>query len=519
MESPKLKILHLEDNPNDAELIALKLKNGGHDLDIRRVDSQKDFLDSLDAGGFDLILADRTAPTFDGLMALKMAHQIQPDVPFVFVSGTLNEETAIETLTNGATDYVLKHHLSRLVPAVNRALNEVTSRREKERLEHELMQAQKMESLGTLAGGIAHDFNNVLGIILGYNSLLEDPSLSPEDTHNVSQNIRKATERGAALVRQLLTFARNSEVDFRNVDLNRLVEDLFGMLQSTFPKSIVFEKKLGAGVPSIVADAGQIHQVLLNLCVNARDAMSGGGKLTIETGLVQDGNAEESSPPTLEQSHVYLKVSDTGCGMEKKVLQRIFDPFFTTKEKGKGTGLGLAVVYGVMQSHHGLIKVHSVRGQGTTFHLFFPIGEKKSEPAPPPKPGWRNIPGGTECILVVEDEEVLRDLLHAMLAFKGYKVFTAIDGNDGLRVFGQHRGEIDMVLADHGMPGVDGMKMLEIIQKEAPGVKTILCSGYVDPEARARMQEAGLSHFFPKPYDNAQILRKIREVFDAKSPA
>ncbi|HTS00716.1 MAG TPA: PAS domain S-box protein, partial [Bacteroidota bacterium] len=393
---------------------------------------------------------------------------------------------------------------------------------EKKEMELHLREIQTMESLGTLAGGVAHDFNNILGIILGHVSLLE---IRRNENAAFAQSIRainSAIQRGAGLVRQILTFARKSEVHPESIDVNRAVQELARMVQETFPRVIETVLDLGEGVPLISIDNTQLHQALLNLCINARDAMmeaSGGrpkgGRLTIRT-LVVDGDVlasrEEADPA---RRYVEISVADQGVGMSDATVQRIFEPFFTTKEFGKGTGLGLALVYGVVRTHGGFIDVDSRLGEGTVFRLYFPVTDGEA-PAAEAGHGSSAVPQGKgEGILIVEDEPPLLDLLEAAFLDNGYTVFTAADGVEGLKKYREHMQEIRVVLTDFGLPKADGAALLRSLQSVNPHVAVVVASGYFDPHARAELTRRGARALVAKPYGLADVLTVVRNVIDA----
>ena len=390
---------------------------------------------------------------------------------------------------------------------------------ERLRLEEQLRQAQKMESLGTLASGIAHDFNNILGIILGYTSVLEQATAHPEKLRRSVEAISKAVQRGADLVKQLLTFARKTDVLIESVNVNDVVEELLQMLRETFPKMITFSLELESaevGLPSIQADRGQLYQALLNLCVNARDAMPSGGTLSISTGTIEGAKVRERFPGATAEEYVTISVADTGIGMDRAKLSRIFEPFFTTKEVGKGVGLGLAVVYGIVQTHQGFIDVESEVGRGTTFHLYFPVSRRELEAGRRGITEEGEVPGGTETILVVEDEELLLELVQSLLESKGYKVLRANDGVEAVKQYAEHKEEIAVVLIDMGLPKLGGHEVFLHLQALNPGVKVILASGFIDPSVSSEMYRAGAKHFIQKPYSPDEVLRTVRKVIDMK---
>jgi two-component system cell cycle sensor histidine kinase/response regulator CckA len=387
---------------------------------------------------------------------------------------------------------------------------------ERKVLEDQLRQAQKLESLGTLAGGIAHDFNNVLGIILGYTSMLEDRKVDPEKSTRSIAAVNKAVQRGAGLVRQLLTFARKTETLFESVRLNDVIVELAGMLEQTLPRSIQVSSKLGKEIPSITGDSNQLHQALLNLSLNAHDAMPKGGTLTFTTRTVMGTEVRRRFPEAQKEEYVCVSVADTGIGMDKSLLARVFEPFFTTKEKGHGTGLGLAVVYGVVTSHHGFIDVESRVGHGTTFHLYFPVPECSiGVPLIAAEQARAQVPGGTETLLVVEDEEMMLDLLKSILGGKGYQVMTARDGEEAVKLYARHRNQIDLVLMDMGLPKLSGAEALQKLQGINPKVKVIFASGYINPHIKSEVLKAGVKHFVQKPYVPQEVLLHIRKVIDS----
>ena len=387
---------------------------------------------------------------------------------------------------------------------------------ERKLLEEQLRQAQKLESLGTLAGGIAHDFNNVLGIILGYTSVLEETKADPKKSSRSIAAINKAVQRGAALVRQLLTFARKTDTLFESVRLNEVILELAGMLEQTFPRTIQVSSHLEKEIPSITGDGNQLHQALLNLSVNARDAMPSGGTLTFTTRALMGAEVRRRFPEAQRKKYVCISVADTGIGMDKPLLARAFEPFFTTKEEGHGTGLGLAVVYGIVASHHGFIDVESQVSRGTTFHLYFPIPERNIQvPLIAAEQPQGQAAGGTETLLVVEDEEMMLDLLKNILAGKGYRVMTAKDGAEAIEVYTQHKDQIDLVLMDMGLPKLSGAEVLKKLQGVNPKVKVILASGYVSPHMKSEVLKAGVKHFVQKPYIPQEILRHIRKVLES----
>ena len=384
---------------------------------------------------------------------------------------------------------------------------------ERKKLHLELVQMQKMESIGTLASGIAHDFNNILGIILGYSSLIDrDPLTLSQSVESISA----AVKRGADLVKQILTFARKTDAIFGPLELNIMAKEIVKMLGETFPKTIEIRLQLDQTIPPINADATQIHQTILNLCVNARDAMPVGGILTLRTDAVDGVSLQNIFPGVSGGNYVHLGVTDTGVGIDEKVRAQIFDPFFTTKEKGKGTGLGLSVVYGVMKEHHGFVNVDSDPGKGATFNLYFPISQEVVPVAVKLSDESENIPGGHETLLIIEDEETLLAMLKVVIEEKGYRVITAMDGLQGLEAYRSLKNDISLVVTDVGLPKITGDALFLELKKLNPAVKVILASGYIDVNSKSEVLKAGVKEFIQKPYFPDEVLKKIREVLDGK---
>ena len=368
-----LRIVFVEDSPWDAELEERELRKGGLQFDSMRVWTREDCVRALKQFKPDLIISDYSLPEMDGLAALKIASEICPNVPFIFVSGTIGEERALESLKRGATDYVAKDQLKRLTTKVRRALKEAEEREEKRCLEEQLREAQKMESIGTLAGGIAHEFNNLLTPIIGYSELVLNQTRNDDPLRQHIEEIKKAGERAASLTRQLLAYSRKQVLQPRVLDLNAVIAELDKMLRRLIGGNIELVTRLAPELGRVKVDPGQIEQIVITLAVNARDAMPQGGKLTIETTNAQldEAYARKNVAVTPGQ-YVMLSVSDTGCGMDAQTQSHLFEPFFTTKEIGKGTGLELSMVYGIVKQSGGDIWVYSEIGRGTVFKIYLP---------------------------------------------------------------------------------------------------------------------------------------------------
>jgi hypothetical protein len=380
---------------------------------------------------------------------------------------------------------------------------------EQRRLEAQLLQGQKMEAVGRLAGGVAHDFNNLLGVITGYSGLLLK-SLGPEHAGSTRVvEIQKAAERAASLTRQLLAFSRQQVLQPRILDLNEVVAEVGTMLRRLIGEDVQLVTTRGPGLGRIRADPGQIEQVLMNLVVNARDAMPKGGRLVLETRNVADGPGSPH-PEVGPGPFVMLSVSDTGEGMDALTRAHIFEPFFTTKEAGKGTGLGLATVFGIVQQSGGSIGVDSKPGAGTTFRIYFPRVEDGVPQAPQALPGAAP-PGGTETILLVEDEEPLRVMVHEILETAGYTVIECPDGADALR---RATGSVRLLLTDVVMPHMSGPDLARSILAARPDIKVLFMSGYTDEAMGLHGVLAAGTRFIQKPFPADALLLKIREALD-----
>jgi CheY-like chemotaxis protein len=372
-----------------------------------------------------------------------------------------------------------------------------------------------MEAVGTLAGGIAHDFNNLLQAIQGYSDLLLLDKNKDDPGYRELQEIRRAGQRASELTQQLLTFSQKVESRLRPVNLNHEVTEVENLLKRTIPKMIRIELHLADTLGTINADPAQIEQVIMNLGVNARDAMPEGGTLIIET---QDTTLDEQYCSThlgaIPGDYVLLTISDTGHGMDNETLEHIFEPFYTTKETGKGTGLGLAMVYGIVKGHHGYITYCSEPGEGTTFKIYLPVirPEGKAQNAEHEDNGV--IIRGTETVLLVDDEEPIRELGKDTLARFGYTVIMAPDGESALELYREKNKEIDLIILDLIMPGMGGRKCLERLLKINPQARVLIASGYSVNGPTKEALAAGARGFISKPYDLTQMLKAVREALD-----
>ena len=638
--SERVRILHIEDNSRDAELVRETLLTEYPECDIVRVDTPEAYLAALEQGDFDLIVCDYTLPSFQGEEALEIAGSKWSHLPFLFLSGTIGEERAVEALKKGATDYVLKGNLARLPAAVRRALREAQERAEREKaeealrnseeryrrlfernlagvfrstvdgrilecnqafagifgydspeelrgvgasdlyveaserggflerlraermivgyearfrrrdgrfawtlenvtlldagtdgeevvegtmidvterknLEEQFRQAQKMEAVGRLAGGVAHDFNNILTAILGYGDLLRASLSGDSPLQEEVEEIRKAAERAATLTRQLLAFSRRQVLTMEVLDLNLLLRDIEKMLRRVIGEDVriltLFDPSLGR----VRADRGQLEQVVMNLVVNARDAMPGGGTLTIETRNDEIDEAHAREHPGLRPgAAVMLAVSDTGTGMDEDTKSHIFEPFYTTKEKEKGTGLGLATVYGIIQQSGGQIFVYSEPGHGTTFKIYFPRVAASVDDGVPALPRGSAGVGGTETVLLVERDDAVRRLARETLDPLGYVVLAAERAERGLEIARDHRGPIHLLVTDVVMPGVTGTGLVASLAKVRPGIPVLYMSGYTESAAiRNGFLEPG-ALLLQKPFGPAELARRVRQALD-----
>ncbi|MFO0731526.1 MAG: response regulator [Nitrospiraceae bacterium] len=460
-------------------------------------------------------------PGFDGAAALSLARKLCPDVPFLFVSGTILEEFAIDMMQRGATDYIFKQRLGRLVPSVQRALRELDERLERKRAEEALRlsekqfrQAQKMEAVGRLAGGLAHDFNNLLTVIMGHSQVLL-ADLNPEDPIRPKiEEMQKAGERAVGLIRQLLAFSRKQALEPKVLSMNAVVGNLENMLRRLIGEDIQLVIRSDANNGHVKADQSQLEQVVMNLVVNARDAMPNGGLLAIETSQTElTKTPMHHLQPLPSGPYVKLTVTDTGCGMDSNTLSHIFEPFFTTKGEHKGSGLGLSTVFGIVTKSGGGIDVWSQVGHGTTFEIYLPRINPASLQVPLPDQPL-HARRGIERILLVEDEPSVRDLVRDELAKAGYQVIEATNGVEACLVATQQSGPIDLLLTDVVMPGMNGRELAQHLYVIKPNLRVLFMSGYLDDICLSAGLDAHRTAFLQKPFTPDVLVHTVRDLLD-----
>jgi PAS domain S-box-containing protein len=642
--TPPLRILYLEDDPRDAGLVQEVLEAGGIICQVTRVETQADFVASLERGGFGVILADYALPSFDGMSALMIAKQRCPHVPFIFVSGTLGEEVAVESLKIGATDYVRKTLLSRIVPSVQRALREARERvelsraavalrrseaylaeaqrlshtgsfgwnvssgeiywsdetyrmvgvdrsarpslelvyqrmhpddrafvrqildcafrdgtevdfehrflipdgsvkyvrvlakavrdesgdleyvgaaidltdqklaqAERERLEQRLRQAEKMEAVGRLAGGIAHDFNGVLAGVYAYGEMLVEESPAGSPLKRYAQNVLTAAARGRELVEQILTYSRSQHGKREPVDIARVVAEALELVRGSIPVGI----RLGANgseSPLVVTgDATRLHQVVMNLCSNAIQATSGDGSLQVALEATDISTERALSHGTLRPGrYVRLSVKDNGSGMDEATFSRIFEPFFTTKETGRGTGLGLSLVYAIVNDSGGAIDVRSAPWQGSTFTIYLPQSPVTLITAQAATAASHR--GHGERVLLIDDEALVLAATAEVLSRLGYEAVSFSDSLAALAAFEATPERFDVVVTDETMPGLTGTGLARMLRTHRPDLPIVLMSGYTGAIQTQQVFATGVSELLSKPIQSHEMATTLARV-------
>jgi two-component system, cell cycle sensor histidine kinase and response regulator CckA len=511
-----VRLLMVEDSEDDAALLILLLQNAGYELISERTDSAEGLARAL-TQKWDIVISDHSMPNFSGVEALKLVRAMDAEVPFIFVSGTIGEEVATDAMRIGAQDYVMKSNLKRLVPAVQRELRDVEERKERRRLDRRVQQLEKFEAIGRLVGGIAHDFNNMICAIMGWAEMGCAETQPEARMHSRFQKIREQSLRAGKLTSQLLTFAAGKIVQPRKINLNVLVQEEMSLLARIIGADIQVRVVAAPELHGTFADPSQIEQVLMNLCLNARDAMPDGGQLLIETQNVEiDGEFCREHAFARPGSYVQLSVCDTGTGMDEETLERMFEPFFTTKGGDKGTGLGLATVHAIVKQHDGFIFANSERGKGTTFRVYLPSAS--DAPAPSETTFYEKPQRGTETILLVEDHEGLRDTAQEILEGLGYEVLLASDGKEALELFKENFQHIDLIIIDVVMPLLSGTEAYLEMSALRPGLRVIFTTGYA-PKAKylESMVEKG-ALILQKPYSLASLSQMVRAALEQQVP-
>ena len=508
-----VEVLLAEDNPTDVLLIREALRDSALvRFHITHVERLSDLRDQLRTGTFDIVLTDLALPDSQGLDTYRQLRACAGGLPVVVLTGLDDEAMGIAALREGAQDYLVKGQL--MERALARALRYAI---EKKSSEVRLRQAQKMEAIGQLSAGVAHDFNNILTVIQGHaNLLVLEPGAGAETVAESAKEIVAAAERAATLTRQLLTFSRQQVMLAKPLDLNEAVGNIAKMLRRILGEDVRLELQLSSDLSKVEADVGMMEQVILNLAVNARDAMPSGGKMTVRTSMV-DVTPEETKrhADAYAGSFVCLAVSDTGCGMSQQVMARIFEPFFTTKDVGKGTGLGLATTLTIVQQHRGWIEVHSRIGAGTTFEVFLPISTLQPATTPPAAAIIRAQ--GTETILLVEDEGAVRMLVSRLLVREGYRVIEAGSGVEALAIWEEHGSSVDLLLTDMIMPeGMTGRELAKRLETLKPALKVIYTSGYSEDFVSGEFSLKAGVNFLQKPYPPDSLRRIVRACLDRR---
>ncbi len=636
-----LNVLALEDSARDFELIKEQLIDAGYILTIERVETENAFTDCLRTNPYDIILADFKLPGFDAFSALRIRNEICPDTPFICVSGSIGEETAVDMLKSGAMDYVIKDRPDRLPFAIDRALDEAREKKirkqneaelqkvttaveqagevifitdpdgiiqyvnpafttvtgysreeivgqnprllksgkqdqafyqdlwgtiasgrtwkgllvnkrkdgalytedatispvkdtsgrtrnyvavqrditeflrieeERAKLQDQFHQAQKMEAMGTLAGGIAHDFNNILFPIIGHADMLLDDIPKDSPVRKSLEQIHTGALRARELVHQILAFSRQEKNELARMKIQPIVKEALKLIRSTIPTTIAINQRLHSSCGPVKADPVQIHQIIMNLATNAYHAMvETGGTLTVSLNEIQVESSDPVSPDLQPGTYACLSVADTGTGMDKETAEKIFDPFFTTKKRGKGTGMGLSVVHGIVKAMNGTIQVQTEPGRGTAFHLFLPVAENgAAENTPLIK---EPLVGGSEHILLVDDEKPVIAIEKQLLSRLGYQVTGCTGSIEALEMFSADPDRYDMVITDIAMPKMSGDKLAGELLKIRSDIPILLCTGFSETMTDEKMAAIGVKGLLMKPFVINDLDKKLRKIF------
>ena len=504
-------ILLVEDDAIEVEMIRLRLENDQIPCSLHVVHTRAEFSAAMEIGGIDIVLADYSIPGFDGMEALAIARERWKELPFIMISGIVGEESAVDALKSGATDYIMKDRMSRLGPSVKRAIDEIEARRESRNLREQATRAQKMEIFGHLAGGLAHDFNNILTVIMANSGLILQKLQPGSPIQQYAEQIEHSAGRASALVRQLLIFSRHEPLQPVVLDLNNIVEGTLKLLHRLLPETIELKVAASPHAAHIQADRGCVEQVLMNLVINARDALPTGGKITLATGRVSMEG--ENAVPGGEH-YISLTVSDTGFGMTEAIKARLFEPFFTTKPEGVGTGLGLVTCQRIISEIGGCILAESEQGKGTTFTILIPEVDMPLS-AQIHMPADEAVPSGSETLLIVEDDPAVRHLAVSLLQARGFEVLSAGTGKEALDILLAERDSpIRLVITDVIMPQMSGQDLARAVASTAQGVKVLFTSGYSDDTIAPHGVLRPGVRFLRKPYTQADLVGKVREILD-----
>jgi two-component system cell cycle sensor histidine kinase/response regulator CckA len=517
MKDCSIRILLIEDNPGDARLVKEMLAEGDQgSFHLSHVERLTEGLARLKEDDFQVVLLDLSLPDAQGLDTVTQVCTQAPHIPVLVFTGCDDETLAIRAVQVGAQDYLVKgqmdYHL--LKKSIRYALERKRAEEGMRALEEQLRQSQKIEAIGQLAGGFAHDFNNSLTLIKTCTQLTLLELKENDPLREKIEMINDATDRSANLSRHLLAFSRRQVMEMKVLDLNALLRDLDKMLRRVIGEDIELVYEYAQDLGRVKVDPGQIEQVILNLVINARDAMPKGGKLIIETSDIElDEKYFRAHVSGVPGRYVLLSVSDTGVGMTREVRERVFEPFFTTKEKAKGTGLGLSTAYGIVKQSGGYIWVYSEPGMGSTFKIYLPHVEGPID-VEKGRQLAHGSPGGGETILVVEDEKDVRLLVGKVLKKQGYKVLEASNGGEALLICEEHKDPIHLMVTDVVMPGMSGPKLAERLHLVHPEMKVLHMSGYAhDVITHHGILEKGIN-FIQKPFSIEKLSEKLCEVLN-----
>jgi len=511
MPTKPIKILLVEDNPGDARLIKETLSEAAAGQFEFACTERLDLaLEHVAQHEFDVVLLDLTLPDSSGLQTFERMHAQAPTIPTIVLTGLDVETLGIEAVQKGAQDYLIKGQVD--TPLLARSVRYAIERK---LLENQLVQSKRLESVGELAGGVAHEFNNLLTAIMGYTQL-GITGLAPGDpVCSDLEAVLRSAERASKLASQLLAFSRQQISEPEVFDLNQLILNSGKLLRSVFDKDVELVMLLSPDLDLVSADPNQIDQVLMNLAVNARDAMPMGGKLVIETTNLNVDQARADRWNCRPGEYVSLTATDNGIGMSEEVKRKVFDPFFTTKETGKGTGLGLSICYGIIKQNGGHIEVESEIDIGTTFKIFLPSSTQGGSILPQNQER-QDLPDGKETIFLVEDEPMIRSMCTRVLYAHGYKVLEAANGEEALRLVQNHPiGMIDLLLTDVVMPQMDGIELARCFREARPDIKILLTSGYTDEAPILAGYPNDIIPFLQKPFLPSALLSQVREVLDS----